>query len=228
MGCQVTETIVLDADGSGQIAIELHRVEQSYQQWAGEDYNKNEVFVDTTYVFDDFIAKYNQTFSRLTPEDKAVFNAYKGVQVQNKRNSYEKDFRTIISRKYKKIAEVPDLYRTERYASDIIHNYALSAEEDYYKVAFEYHDNHFKRVVTITNPSIFKSEQERLAQYQLELSKKKVFQKLTLSYSFFKEIKSVSVANALLSSDRKSVTISFGLIESLINPESTSVRIDFE
>lgn len=228
MSCQVTETLFVEGSGAGEFVVELHRVEQSYQQLAGEEYNKNEVFVDTTYVFDDYIIKYNETFSRLTPEDKAVFNAYKGVQVQIKKNSFEKEFRTVLSQKFSKASEIADLYKTERYVSDIVHNYALSAEEDYYKVAFEYKGNQFKRLVTITNQSILKSEQERLAQYQLELSKKKVHQKLTLRYRFPKKIASVSVSNAIISPDRKEVEINFGLIESMIDPESTSVTILFE
>ena len=67
--CQVTETIHFNENGSGTITVEMLRIEQSYQQLAGEEYNKGEVFVDTTYVFDDYISKHSETFSKLTPED---------------------------------------------------------------------------------------------------------------------------------------------------------------
>jgi hypothetical protein len=228
VSCQVTETIHVNEDGSGTIAIEMLRIEQSYQQLAGEEYNKNEVFEDTTYVFDDYIIKYNETFSRLTPEDKAVFNAYKGVQVHIKKNSYEKDFRTLFVQKFEKASEIADLYKTQEYVSDIVHNYALSAEEHYYKVAFQLAGNQFKRIVTIIDEKRLKEEQENIRKYQTQLSKMNLHKKLTLKYHFSKKIKSISVPNAKISSDQKSVEISFDLLESVMHPESTAVTIELE
>lgn len=226
--CQVTETIHVNEDGSGDIAVEMLRIEQSYQQIAGEEYNKNEVFEDTTYVFDDYIKKHNETFSKLTPEDKAVFNKYKGVQVHIKKNSYEKDFRTLFTQKFEKASEIADLYKTQEYVSDIVHNYALSAEEHYYKVDFQSIGDEFKRVVTIIDEAKLKTEQEKMAKIKANLSEKKLHQKLTLHYHFSKKIKSVSVPNAKISADQKSVEITFDLIESLTDPVSTSVLIKFE
>ena len=40
--CQVTETIHFNENGSGTITVEMLRIEQSYQQLAGEEYNKGE------------------------------------------------------------------------------------------------------------------------------------------------------------------------------------------
>lgn len=228
VSCQVTETILLNSDGSGDIAVELHRIEQSYQQLAGAEYNKREVFEDTTYVFDDYIKKYDETFSKLTAEDKAIFNKYKGVQVHIKENSYEKDFRTLFTQKFEKASDIADLYKTQEYVSDIVRNYALSAEEHYYKVSFEYSGNQFKRVVTIISEKFLKKKQEDLVQYKSKLSPMKLHQKLTFNYHFPKKIQSVSVANAKISPDQKSVEITFDLLESLINPESTAVTVEFE
>jgi hypothetical protein len=226
VSCQVTETIHLNEDGSGTIAIEKLRIEQIYQQLAGEEYNKREVFVDTTYVFDDYLKIHDETFSKLTPEDKAVFNKYKGVQVRIKENSYEKDFRTLFTQKFEKASDIADLYKTQEYVSDIVHNYALSAEEHYYKVVFQMTGNQFKRIVTIIDEAKLKKEQEEMAKIKANLSEMKLHQKLTLQYHFSKKIKSVSVPNAKISADQKSVEITFGLIESLTDPVSTSVLIE--
>jgi hypothetical protein len=226
VSCQVTETIYFNEDGSGTIAVEKLRIEQSYQQLAGAEYNKREVFVDTTYVFDDYVKIHDETFSKLTPEDKAVFNKYKGVQVRIKENSYEKDFRTLFTQKFEKASDIADLYKTQEYVSDIVHNYALSAEEHYYKVAFQMTGNQFKRIVTIIDDSKLKKEQEKMAKIKANFSEMKLHQKLTLQYHFSKKIKSVSVPNAKISPDQKSVEITFGLIESLTDPVSTSVLIE--
>ena len=184
--CQVTETIHFNEDGSGTIAVEMLRIEQSYQQLAGEEYNKGEVFVDTTYVFDDYISKHSETFSKLTPEDKAVFNAYKGVKVHTKKNSFEKEFRTTFTQNFLQANQIADLYKTQEYVSDIVHNYALSAEEHYYKVAFKLSSNEFKRMVTIIDEEHLKREQATINNYKKQLGDKKMHQRITLSYHFTK------------------------------------------
>lgn len=226
--CQVTETIHFTEDGSGTIAVEMLRIEQSYQQLAGERYNKNEVFEDTAYVFDDYISKHSETFSKLTPQEKAVFNAYKGVKVHIKKNSFEKEFRTTFTQNFLQANQIADLYKTQEYVSDIVHNYALSAEEHYYKVAFELSSSEFKRIVTIIDDKQLKKEQETINNYKKQLGDKKIHQRVTLSYHFTKKIKSVSIPNAKISTDQKSVEITFGLLESLFDPISTSVVILFE
>lgn len=226
--CQVTETIHFNEDGSGTISVEMLRIEQNYQQLAGEEYNKNEVFEDTTYVFDDYISKHSETYSKLTPQEKAVFNAYKGVKVHIKKNSFEKEFRTTLTQNFQQANQIADLYKTEEYVSDIVHNYALSAEEHYYKVAFVFTKNEFKRIVSVTDEEELKKTQEKISAIKAGLPQKNLHQKITLHYHFAKMIKSVSNPNAKISPDRKSVEITFGLIESLMDPISTSVTIELE
>ena len=228
LGCQVTETIYVRQDGTGNINLEILRMEQSYQQLVGERYNENEVFKDTTYVFDDYITKYNDTFSKLSPEDKAVFDAYKGVQVHIKRNPYEKEFRTIYKQNFDRASQIADLYKTQEYVSDIVHNYALSADEHYYKVAYQFDQNKFRRVVTIIDTERLKKEQEEIIRVKKKIAGQKVHQKLTLKYFFPKKIQTVSIPNAKISADKQAVEITFNLIDALMNPESTSVTIQFE
>ncbi len=135
--CQITETINLNENGSGKIEIIKLRDEQSYMQLAGENYSKEEKFEDTTYVFRDFITKYSETFSKLTPAEKTVFQKFEKVKVHLKKSSIEKEFRTTITQDFDKISEVPDLYKTEEYTDDLENNYDLSAEEHVNKRTFE-------------------------------------------------------------------------------------------
>jgi hypothetical protein len=111
--CQVTETIHLNSDGSGSITVEQFRDEQSYQLLAGENYSKEEKFEDTTYVFQDYAKKYGETFAKLTPFEKSVYEKHFPVEVKIKKSSYEKEFRTQLSQQFKAISEVADLYKTQ-------------------------------------------------------------------------------------------------------------------
>ena len=127
VSCQVTETIHLNSDGSGIIEVTNIRDENSYMQIARENYSKEDIYRDTTYVFGDYIKKYHETFSRTPIADQKVFLKYSQVKVHKKESSYDKEFRTTITQKFQKAEDIVDLYKTQEYVGDIRHNYALSA-----------------------------------------------------------------------------------------------------
>lgn len=223
--CQITETIHLNENGSGKIEIVKLRDEQSYMQLAGENYSKEEKFQDTIYVFKDFITKYSETFSKLTPTEKTVFQKFENVKVHLKKSSYEKEFRTTITQDFDNISAVPDLYKTEEYADDLEHNYALSAEEHYYNVSFTFDGSLFKRIVKITDSLELKKQQIKISEMKTQISKFKINQSLLLNYHFPRKIKSVSNTNAIISEDAKSLKLQFLLSDFLQNPESTNLEV---
>ena len=70
--CQITETLSVNSDGSGTIKLEQFRDENSYMQLAGEEYSKENVFQDTTYIFKEYIDKYNENFTKYTAEEQQL------------------------------------------------------------------------------------------------------------------------------------------------------------
>lgn len=226
--CQVTETIHLNSDGSGSVLVEEMRDEQSYQLIAGENYSKEEKFEDTTYVFKDYAQKYGETFAKLTPFEKSVYEKHYPVDVKIKKSSFEKEFRTQLSQQFKTISEVADLYKTEDYADNIQNNYALSAEEHYYSVAFSFDGTRFNRIVKITDPVELKKQQDKLAKIKEHISTFPLKQSFELRYYFPKPIQSVSNPKAVISADKKSLILTFSLIEAVTNPELTNLEVVLE
>ncbi|HEY4617107.1 MAG TPA: hypothetical protein VIH09_02820 [Flavobacterium sp.] len=226
--CQVTETIHINADGGGTIETESLRDEHSYMQLAGENYSKEEKFEDTTYVFRDFIIKYSETFSRLPASEKAIFQKYADVNVHIKKSSYDKEFRTKISQSFCNISAVADLYKTQEYADDLEHNYALTAEEHYYGVSYTFDGSLFKRTVQITDVAELKKQQKLIEGYKTRLANFKINQPYVLRYHFPRKIKSVSNTNAKISDDEKSMELQFLISDCLQNPESTNVEVILE
>jgi hypothetical protein len=223
--CQITETIYLNQDGTGKIETESLRDEHSYMQLAGENYAKEEVFRDTTYIFKDFITKYSETFSRLPASEKAIFQKFATVKVHIKKSSYEKEFRTKISQNFNTIEEVADLYKTQEYADDLEHNYALTAEEHYYSVSYSFDGSLFKRIVKITDPVELKKQQDKISDLKTRVSNFKINQPYVLKYHFPRKIKSVSNVNAKISEDKKSLELQFLITDCLVNPESTNLEV---
>lgn len=226
--CHVTETLHLNPDGSGSIEVVELRDENSYMQLVKEAYSKEDIFNDTTYTFSDYFQKYSETFNRTAPEDQAVYKQYSNVNVHSKQSSFEKEFRTTITQNFQKASEIADLYKTENYASDIKNNYALSAEEHYYKVRYDYNGNNFNRIVKITDSTHFKNQVEKIEQYKINYKGYKLVQNFQLKYYFTRKIRSVSNPRAVISADRKSLYLHFLLTDCLQNPEITNLEVVLE
>lgn len=226
--CEVTETIYINPDNSGTIDYDSRRNEHSYMQIAGEEYSKETVFKDTSYVFNDYILKHMSNFEKYTAQEQALFNTFKNVKVHIKKSAFDKEFRTIISQDFQKVADIADLSKAEDYADDIKHNYALTAEEHYYNIQFVLDGNHFKRMVTITNDGILQNERAKIKNYKKQLVNFNVVQTYTLKYYFSRKIKSVSNRNAIISDDKKGLEIQFLIFDFLQNPESTNLDVIFE
>ncbi|MEO8237158.1 MAG: hypothetical protein ABI576_03550 [Flavobacterium sp.] len=223
--CQITETIYLNPDGSGNIETIAIRDEHSYMQLSGENYAKEEKFRDTTYVFQEYITKYAENFAKLPASEKAVFNKYKDVKVHLKESSFEKEVKNTFTQNFNKVEDIPDLYKTVEYADDLKHNYALSAEEHYYHVSFTFDGTTFKRIVKVTDPTELKKRQDEIEGFKKKTSGFKLVQTFALEYHFPRKIKSVSNEKAIISPDKKSLQLILQLSDCLQNPESTNLEV---
>lgn len=228
ISCQVTETIHLNSDGSGIIEVSSLRDENSYMQLARENYSKENVYGDTTYVFADYIKKHQETFSRTPQADQNVFLKYSQVKVHKKESSYDKEFRTTITQNFQKAEEIVDLYKTQEYVDDIRNNYALSAEEHYYKVCYDYNRNRFHRIVTITDTLHQKKQIDEIEKFKEKYKGYKLVQKYVLNYHFPRKIQSVSNVLAEISADKKSLKLELLLSDCLENPLITNLEVVLE
>jgi hypothetical protein len=228
VSCQITETITINPDGSGDIEVFQLRDENSYMQIAREEYSSENIFQDTTYFFKEYIDKYNENFSKYQPEEKQLFQKHANVKVHLKKSSFEKEFKTTLSLHFDQVSEIPDLYKTENYASDIEHNYALTAENHYYVISYNFDGKIFKRNVSIINMTELEIAKKQLDEFESKYGLLKLTQTYTLKYNFPQKIKSCSNSKALIESDKKSLKLDFKLSDFLRKPESTNLEVVLE
>ncbi|MBE0391059.1 hypothetical protein [Flavobacterium sp. PL002] len=226
--CEITETVHINPDNSGTIEYDSHRNENSYMQIAKEEYSKETIFKDTTYVFQGYIDKYNANFIKYTPQEQELFNRFKNVKVHIKKSAFDKEFRNTITQEFSNVEDIADLTKTEHYVDDIIHNYALTAEEHYYNIRFTLKDNTFNRIVTITDEAIYKTEKEKLQNFKKQLANFNLVQSYIIKYHFPRKIKTVSNPNAVISADKKSLELNLKIIDFLENPTSTNLEVTLE
>jgi hypothetical protein len=226
--CQITETITINPDGSGDIEVVQLRDENSYMQIVQEEYSKENIFKDTTYVFKDYIKKYNENFSKYLPEEQQLFQKYANVKVHIKKSSFEKEFKNVFTLHFDKVSEIPDLYKTENYTSDIQHNYALTAENHYYRIKYDFNGSVFKRSVSIINTSELEIAKQKTEKFISKYGVSKLTQSYVLKYEFPRNIKSVSNPKAFISADKKSLTLEFQLSDFYRNPEISNLEVALE
>lgn len=226
--CQVTETMYINADGSGSIEVEELRDENIYMQVAGERYSKEEVFEDTTYSFKDIITKYNETFLKYPPEVQLLFQKYSNVKAHIKKNSFEKEFRTTITQNFSNVYEIPDLYKTVAYTGTLKNNYVFKAGNNYYKIDYNFDGKIFKRLLSVTDATKGQKIKENFREFDTKYTSQKLKQYYVLQYHFPRKIISCSNEKAVIALDKKSLRVEFALSDSVENPEITNLQVVLE
>ncbi|MCA1919064.1 MAG: hypothetical protein LDL38_06665 [Flavobacterium piscis] len=223
--CQITETIKINPDGSGTIEIFQLRDENSYLQ-LGRPYSDSEKFTDTLFVFQDYITKYATTFVKFNKSDQALFQEHANVKMHIKVDPVQMENFNIISSDFKKIEEIPNLYESISLASSLKENYPVSKES--FRIKYTFDGFTFKRNLVIVDQQKFDKDKKMLEERKKMYAKYKLAQSYTLKYHFPREIKSVSNEKAVISADKKTMTLEFQLSDCLQNPEITNLEVVLE
>ncbi|RED22151.1 hypothetical protein BD847_3655 [Flavobacterium cutihirudinis] len=224
VSCQTTETITINPDGSGNIEVYSLRDENSLSQLGRQNFD--EKFRDTTFTFQDYIKQYQETFVKFSKADQALFTSHANVKMQIKLDPVQMENFNKTSLDFKKIEEIPNVYESLMLANSLKENYPIWRKS--YQVKYTFDGIVFKRYFVITDQEKFAKDVKEMEETEKIYSKYKMVQSYTLKYNFPKKIKSVSNSKAIISSDRKSLTLEFQLSDCLHNPEGTNLEIILE
>ncbi len=223
--CAVIEEIGFQENGNGNILITEKRDEKSYIKINPSGYNSEDDFLEETWFFEEVIKSNNENFSRLTINDKAIYNKFIGAKYYSKKSSAEKDYKNITSMSFTSAQQIPDLYKISDYADNIKKNYALSAEKHDTTVKYFFDGKHFSRKAFVTNANFHEEQLVEIEKWKSYVNGIDVVKSYTLTYTFARKIKLVSNQTAVLSNDNKTVTVVFDIFESMKNPETTNLEI---
>ncbi len=226
--CEVVETIEIRADGSGEISIMQRRDEQSYMKMNPDEYLKEQRFQDETLVFANIMKSQAEVLSKMSSKEQLLYKKFENTSIRVFQNSDTKEKYRSFQSAFTNINLLPDLYKSYEYYDNIVHNYALSAEEHYSDLEFFYDGKTFKRKASIISEVFYKQEMEELAQYETYLKGQSYISNYILKYRFPKAIKSVSNPSAKISKDKKALEIIFSIIEAKKHPEITNFEVVFE
>lgn len=224
ISCQITETITLNSDGSGNIEVYSRRDENSFMQGRNSSLS-SEKFRDTTFFFHDYITKYQDTFVRYSKSDQELFQKHANVKMQIKVDPVQMENFNYVWYDFKKIEEIPNVYESLILANSLRENHVIQRKS--YEIKYTFDGTIFKRFLVINNQEKFDKDKIEFEERKNTYSKYKV-QSYTLNYNFPKRIKSVSNSNAVISADRKSFILEFRISDCFQNPHITELEVVLE
>jgi hypothetical protein len=93
--------LTINEDGSGSIQMTEIRHEPSYMQLVGEQYGRR-FYKDSTYVFAEYIEKYNSNF-KYTPAEQHFSPCIGRVHI--KKSSFDKEYKTTFTYSFEKVCK---------------------------------------------------------------------------------------------------------------------------
>ncbi len=247
--CTVKESIVFNEDGSGDFLISydmasvMSQMKGAFSEGddsTSSDEKKASEVVDTLMVFSEIMETYKDSVSALPEDKRLALEAVKDMYMKMKMDEANNVFDFGIGLNFNTIEDLKDIQkRIEKAKTLNSQNGQVDAMKegsplgkfmanDKNDVGYNFTDNGFSRVTTV-------SEEEAKA-FKLDENSEEDKQFLDyfensfyiVEYTFSKKIKSTSIENAQLSSDKKTVTYKYSWIDFLSNPKLLDINIEFE
>lgn len=229
-GCQFTETMVLHADGSGTMSMELNLNEM--MAYGGmTEMDSAEMKMDTIIYVKDFLEEKRDSISRLSKTDQQKLKKLENYKVNINIDSEEQVMKYDISIDFKNVGEANDILN----ALEQVKNFGPSSQKDPSEVKkedtpdiigviYSFENNTFKRDAFIKDKTLHQQQVDSLKQTEAFFGASLY----TLNYTFPKKIKRTSYPDALFSNNRKTMVIQTKFIEYFKDPDLLDLEVELE
>lgn len=225
VSCNVTETINLNSDGSGNIEIYFRRDENSIDK-LGRPTNKKEEFKDTTSVFRDYIKKYQDNFVQYNESDQESLLKHADVKMYLKMDPAKPENFNVTSYDFKKAEEIPDVLESFTLSKSLKEKTPLVKQ--FFKIKYSFDGSTFKREVVVVDQMKHDRFKKEFENRRRAFTNPNLAQSYILRYNFPRKIKSISNHNAIISSDKKAITLEFKFSDCLQDPTITNLEVVLE
>ncbi|UMY66952.1 MULTISPECIES: hypothetical protein [unclassified Flavobacterium] len=228
VSCQVVENIDIKEDGSGSIRYDIDasqmmqmagdQVEQSLKSEMGE-------VRDTVIDFSSLATMMKDSLAKMTVEEKQSFEVLKRLKLGMHMDPQKKELALKMDMAFGSVSELRDMMELLKKTQELKNGSTPTVGGgDYQELSYSYDGRKFGRKVTITNKDAFAKAKDSLGGVMALFGSSNY----TLKYHFPKKVKSVSDKKAVISDDRRTVTMPYGLSEYMGNPEAMSLEIVLE
>ena len=233
-GCQFSENIYINEDGSGKMEFTFDASE--IMQMAGDEMNaKEEKPIDSMIVFKDFLEEKKDSIATLPEEEQKKLEALKDFTMHMVMNPETKEMKFNLSTDFKNASDLQDMFAALNSmsnmqgengvgAGDANNPFAGYGADGNSEVSYAYANNVFERKAVIKNKELLNQASDSLDQMGMMFGSSKY----KLNYHFPRKVKSVSNENALLSQDGKTVTIEYSFMDFIKDPEQLNLKVELE
>lgn len=194
--------------------------------------------VDTLVYFDELMVQFKDSISKLPENEQKALASLKGMFMSLKNDEANDVFEMGVGIKFKSIDDLKDIQKrvdiaksmnnTELPIDPTDENSPVSYMTDTPKsdVAYNYNNGKFSRVTTILDPEWLKKQAEDDTSGEMDSAMKEAI--YVIEYTFPKKIKSVSVPDAEISEDGRTVSFYANWTDYIKNPLLLDVEIELE
>ena len=222
--CNFTENITVNNDGSGTatFAMDGSQLMAFGAGQMGEAANKK---IDSLITFKEIFAKKKDSIAKLPKAEQDRLKALENLSVHVLVDAEEGQLNFDIINNFKKVSEVSDAmhnFRELAKSQDSQKAEALGFLNNHSTVKYSYDGKAFKKNVEVLKNAAASNDSLNMYKPMMEGST------YTVKYKFPKKIKSVSNKAAIIGEDKKSVSITYSLLEYLDNPTQLALQVEFE
>ncbi|MBP0903240.1 hypothetical protein ACFSKN_14815 [Mariniflexile gromovii] len=230
--CQFSENIYINADGSGKMEFSFDG--SQLMQMAGDKMGESqEKAIDSTFSFKELFSSMKDSISKLSEEEQQKlkrlepFNMHMVMDPKTSKMNFE------MFTDFKNVNELQDMFKAMKSFGDLKGKEKAGAENNPFssfggdgttELDYKYDGKTFKRTAKILDKEAHKQVTDSIGQMAMMFGSSTY----KLNYHFPKPIKSVSNETAMFSADRKTVTVEYGFMDYIANPEALNLEVVLE
>lgn len=230
-GCQFTESMVLNEDGSGrmELSVDLSEIMAMSDEFAKDS---SMVKQDTIIAFRDILREKKDSIAKLPKKEQKRLQRMENYKIHMMSDPETKKFVVDIFTDFTKVDEANELMKGFDLSSDYMPGGSSGSknddsdtnEEEVIGVAYSYAKGVFKRDAFIKDPKMHQQQLDSMQQTASFLSG--ITYKI--NYTFPRKVKSASVQDATLSLDGKTLQFERNFLEYFKNPDVMDLEVELE
>lgn len=227
--CNFTERVTVKDDGSGQMSLEIDA--SQLMAMAGDEMAKQgEERKDSTFTFKEILDEKRDSIAKLPKADQERLKKLENFKVHMMMDPKTSEFKMDIFTDFQKAEDITDIMQAFSELNKM--NKAggapsgMSLEKKESDVKYFYDGKKFVKTI---KPAKTKEEEKSDEDAAGEEMMKSMFEESTYTviYQFPKPVKSVSDKSAVISDDKKTVTVTYSLLDYFDKPEDMGLEVKF-
>lgn len=229
VSCQFTETMVLNEDGSGRMAIDLNMDEM--MAFGGMGIDTAAVKMDTIISIKQFLEEKKDSIATLSAEQQAKLKRMENYNIRMVMDSETEKMNINMYIDFKNVAEANDLMNGLNEGGSMMPQMGGTSienkEEDSPEVVgvkYKFEGKKFKRDAYIIDKKLHTQQLDSMKSAEAFMSS----MKYKLKYTFPKKIKKSSVKDATYSLDGKTIEVERSFLDYMKDPNILDLEVELE